>query len=906
MAEKKKTTKKTAVSDDTATRKKAYSRLKKLNDALNAGIPTKGKKDEKDSESGHVYERQIQESDPFSAFYSSNQLAIPPYDFTRLYNIYEESDTLQACVEAMKQNVDGFGYTLDFMGDDLKERDKSDIQKEHQTLSDFFDRVNEAQSFTSLRKLFREDYEVLGIGGFEAIRNRKGQLNLMYHAPFRNIRMSKKLTEPVAVDYKIKRGGEIVPITIKRRFRRFAQISDTTNQKIRWFKQFGDPRTMNYETGKFEKTKGKEATEILAIKHPFGGLPYGMPRWICCVLEAMGRRSASFVNYDMFNNQGIPPILISLIGGSLTDESVDSLRDMILGLRGVQEWNKVSVIEIEPEAVGLDDRGKADLKIHDLAGIRKEDLMFGDYRKTAANDIRQRYRLPPVYSGGTSDYTYACHSSDTETLTENGWKKYWEVLPGEKIATLNSDTQRIEYHVPNEKFVFPYNGEMVHIGTMNIDCLVTPNHMLWTSKYTEDDWSLVKASDWVDTQHRDWVFQQASENSSIDEKHASVFKGIPNYLFLRWVGQVIGDGSIRMDDLNRKDNRITFSVKKTRKIKAFRETSYALLRYLPDLEIYDTPNLDGKVSITLRHADLSYWCRENLLTNSDDREKVFPLYLMSKHLFKGLMESDGSWNPESKNGKFHSGVYVTSSMALANNFQILCCHLGYRSRMYTVRDTREDRKDSHRIVVTKKPTNIIKMRDSEVIPYEGDVYCFNVENHLFVTRRNGKISIHGNSARVSQTVAEEQIFIPERFEFDEDIDISIIWNEFGIHKWKYHSRGPQIVGSKEISSGIGAFTRAGALSVNNAIDLINRSFGMSVSKRHEKWADLPVVLLTKWVEKGGQLPEFGNIGTIPDDPSGNPPAPVSEEEEKIKILKTIEELGKLLEGIPEKNPENIS
>ena len=569
MAEKKKTTKKTAVSDDTATRKKAYSRLKKLNDALNAGIPTKGKKDEKDSESGHVYERQIQESDPFSAFYSSNQLAIPPYDFTRLYNIYEESDTLQACVEAMKQNVDGFGYTLDFMGDDLKERDKSDIQKEHQTLSDFFDRVNEAQSFTSLRKLFREDYEVLGIGGFEAIRNRKGQLNLMYHAPFRNIRMSKKLTEPVAVDYKIKRGGEIVPITIKRRFRRFAQISDTTNQKIRWFKQFGDPRTMNYETGKFEKTKGKEATEILAIKHPFGGLPYGMPRWICCVLEAMGRRSASFVNYDMFNNQGIPPILISLIGGSLTDESVDSLRDMILGLRGVQEWNKVSVIEIEPEAVGLDDRGKADLKIHDLAGIRKEDLMFGEYRKTAANDIRQRYRLPPVYSGGTSDYTYA-------------------------------------------------------------------------------------------------------------------------------------------------------------------------------------------------------------------------------------------------------------------------------------------------------------------------------------------------SARVSQTVAEEQIFIPERFEFDEDIDISIIWNEFGIHKWKYHSRGPQIVGSKEISSGIGAFTRAGALSVNNAIDLINRSFGMSVSKRHEKWADLPVVLLTKWVEKGGQLPEFGNIGTIPDDSSGNPPAPVSEEEEKTKILKTIEELGKLLEDIPEKNPENIS
>lgn len=546
-------------------KKKAYSRIKKLNSEVNKVLSAQ----KKSNTEGELYERQIQEEDQFATFYSSNQLAVPPYAFPRLYTIYEESDILQACVEAMKQNVDGFGYSLNFLGDDLGERDNPQVQKEFVTLSDFFDRINEGQSFTSARKDFREDYEVLGIGGFECVRNKKKELNLMYYAPFRNIRISSQLTEPVDVDYKLRRGGEIVPIKIKRRFRRFAQISNTTHNKIRWFKQLGDPRVMNYETGKFEETTKKRATEIFAIKHSFGGMLYGMPRWICCVLDVIGRRSASFVNYDMFNNQGIPPILISLIGGSMTEESVEALRDMILGLRGLQEWNKIAVIEIEPETVGLDDRGKADLKIHDLANIRKEDLMFGEYRKGAANDVRQRFRLPPVYSGGTSDYTYA-------------------------------------------------------------------------------------------------------------------------------------------------------------------------------------------------------------------------------------------------------------------------------------------------------------------------------------------------SARVSQTVAEEQIFIPERVEFDEDIDISIIWNEFGIYKWKFHSKGPQIVGSKEISSGIGAFTRAGALSVNNGIDLINRSFGMTISKRKEPWAELPVVLLTKWVEKGGQLPEFGEIGTVPDD-AGNPvnfdPENISDDD-KANILKTISEIGKLLESVPETDEKN--
>jgi TATA-box binding protein (TBP) (component of TFIID and TFIIIB) len=34
----------------------------------------------------------------------------------------------------------------------------------------------------------------------------------------------------------------------------------------------------------------------------------------------------------------------------------------------------------------------------------------------------------------------------------------------------------------------------------------------------------------------------------------------------------------------------------------------------------------------------------------------------------------------------------------------------------------------------------------KTVDYDGKIYCYNVPNHLFITRRNGKIAIHGNTA----------------------------------------------------------------------------------------------------------------------------------------------------------------
>jgi len=364
-----------------------------------------------------LYKRQVpEETDEFEVYYNKHGILRPPYSFSALYTIYEESDILQSCVEAMQNNVDGFGYQMVFLGDDVKEKNAPQAIKELEKATEFLDNVNEEQSITTARKSVREDLEVLGNGAFEIVRNRKGEIAMMYPVNFSKIRLCRVDKTPVTVTVTVPRGGKLVSIKVKKYFRKFVQIS-SSGKKLRWFKEFGDPRLMDAETGDFveEKSSGKRsrrprvvASELWHLKNSFGGSSYGLPRWIGAVLQVMGRRSAQYVNYDLFDNQGIPPLAIMVSGGVLTDESLEDLQNLVRGMRGVANWNRIAIIESTGESIGLEERGgSAKLELKNLAEYRKEDQMFSKYLDAAKRDVRHRFRLPPLYIGATETFTLA-------------------------------------------------------------------------------------------------------------------------------------------------------------------------------------------------------------------------------------------------------------------------------------------------------------------------------------------------------------------------------------------------------------------------------------------------------------------------------------------------------------------
>jgi len=355
-----------------------------------------------------LYKRQLEE-DPFLTenYYNQEGLIQPPYGFAKLYQIYEESDVLQGCVDAMQQNVDGFGYGLQFLGDDVKEKDKPEAKTEHQKLENFFDYANEEQSWMTIRKQMREDYEVLGQGALEVVRNLSGAIQLVYYLPMKHLRQAKLDLKPQTVTIAIPRNGKIDYIKVKKYFRRFCQIS-SSGKKLRWFKSFGDPRPMNALTGVYSVApRGAAASEVIFVKHAMGGSTYGFPRWIGAIMDAMGRTSASFVNYDLFNSQGIPPMAVMVSNGVLTDDSVKELEAIIRGLRGVEEWNRVMLLESNPQSLGMEDKGSARIELKNLTEYRKEDMMFDTYLTNTERHLRHTFRLPPLYVGATETYTLA-------------------------------------------------------------------------------------------------------------------------------------------------------------------------------------------------------------------------------------------------------------------------------------------------------------------------------------------------------------------------------------------------------------------------------------------------------------------------------------------------------------------
>lgn len=71
---------------------------------------------------------------------------------------------------------------------------------------------------------------------------------------------------------------------------------------------------------------------------------------------------------------------------------------------------------------------------------------------------------------------HTCFHDKTKILTTDGWKFIKDVSDDEVVATLNTETEKIEYQKIDKKVDVPYSGKMIRVKGKNINTLVTPNH----------------------------------------------------------------------------------------------------------------------------------------------------------------------------------------------------------------------------------------------------------------------------------------------------------------------------------------------------------------------------------------------------------------------------------------------
>lgn len=142
----------------------------------------------------------------------------------------------------------------------------------------------------------------------------------------------------------------------------------------------------------------------------------------------------------------------------------------------------------------------------------------------------------------------ACLSDDTDVLTDVGWKSIQEITLSDKVATLNHQTECVEYHCPNKTFEYDYEGKMYIVKNDHIDLCVTPNHKMYVRLNKHEKFQLIEArylfgkmsylcSDWFyytnDTIHQDTstIRVKLGQQSYINYSGKVYCIEVPNHIF---------------------------------------------------------------------------------------------------------------------------------------------------------------------------------------------------------------------------------------------------------------------------------------------------------------------------------------------------------------------------------------
>ena len=507
---------------------------------------------------------------------------------------------------------------------------------------------------------------------------------------------------------------------------------------------------------RYEVGMGKKITipkeNIIFIKFPDPARPFrGLG-----TLEAAARSvdvdiNAEEWNSKFFENSARPDSILNVNVVQMDDEQKKVLKHSIEEqYKGTKKSQQLMVLF-------------GDMKLEKFATTQK-DMDFLEQQRFTRDKIFGIFRVPKAVLAQTEGVNYACHSEDTEVLTENGFKKYWEVKKNEKIATVNKDTNKIEYHIPKEKFVYDYDGKMVHMKTKNVDVLITPNHKIWYRTQKIKEYKIeeigkvnnseihIKANFNYDDDKieelNDFIIPKVKKGLTANNKTLSDEVKINGDVFLEYLGYFLSEGGLLKETspnfryvhtiCQKKSEENISKMRNCLKKTGFSHTEYKIESGATYWNVY------GKA--------VNSWFRENCGDGCDIKKIPLQFKKLNKRqlriLFDALMLGDGSWD---KREDRNSGCYATTSIQLADDVQEIALKLGYSVSIKVHHDTRENRKILYVVNISNRKEH--QLRDcKEEINYSGKVWCFEVPNHIFITRRNGKITASGNSAKAANYI----------------------------------------------------------------------------------------------------------------------------------------------------------
>lgn len=354
----------------------------------------------------------------------------------------------------------------------------------------------------------------------------------------------------------------------------------------------------------------------------------------------------------------------------------------------------------------------------------------------------------------------ACHDEKTEILSENGWRKWYELNVDERLLTMNPEFRQAEYVKPTAVHVFDHDGPMYLYERRCGNFCVTPNHrMLWkkqrskcarpyTPYYLEEIQKINGTS-----RHIPRCFRWKGEEPKTfilrePDAHRAYDKNIPMEAWVKFLGWCFSEGSLQWDD-----GRPTHVVLSQKVGPNFNKIADVVYRC--GFNPLEYPNGNAP-SIRINNKMLARWV---LSHGRYCWEKHLPSFLktLSPRLIETFLQAYKEGDGYDKNSG--RDIIYTSSEKIANDLQILS-YLAGRESTICKRDLiglpiLQGRVSQHDgFVVARSKIGLdshlkIKREYLDKIHYKGKVFCATVPlYHTLFTRRNGVCMWSGNSGVV--------------------------------------------------------------------------------------------------------------------------------------------------------------
>lgn len=346
-------------------------------------------------------------------------------------------------------------------------------------------------------------------------------------------------------------------------------------------------------------------------------------------------------------------------------------------------------------------------------------------------------------------FGFDCYLGDTEFLTEHGWRTYHQV-GNDRLATINQVTGCVEFQSWSERVCKPYSGPILSHHSRYSAWAVTPNHRMWTAKmhrgasgglpfeYAPDrhaGWGFVRA----DEMRRLYWYQRVAANARSDEYPVSD-------AYLALIGAYVSEGHV---------------------VKRRKDGSPSVLGF--------TQAVDGDLVDIIESIRIEFPMREYQYSARDARRKPYILWTLADRsvataivgecgagsaavrlpswawqlsgrqagiLIDAMMAGDGTMQ------RCGTEVYYTTSRQLADDLQVLAICAGRRSTISGPYRYEYNKSDMYQVRVHKPGKEIMPFPGRETTQTDvtdAEIVCFTVPNETLVTRRNGRVAMHGNT-----------------------------------------------------------------------------------------------------------------------------------------------------------------